>query len=69
MNTIDQQLTVLRPGELQDGDVVLLETSQPISAEGAAMLKERICELMPFLRVEDVVVLGGIHLQVVRPPR
>jgi hypothetical protein len=64
----DEEVLVLNAKTVQPGDVVVLETAQAVSADQAQMLKERLCERMPFIKPDDVVILSGMHLTVVRPP-
>jgi translation initiation factor IF-1 len=53
---------------MKPGDVVVLSTSEPISAEQADVIKQRLCDRMPWLKPEDVVVLAGAQMSVIRPP-
>jgi translation initiation factor IF-1 len=64
----EADVLVLNAEAMQPGDVVVLQTSQPISAEQAEVLKQRLCDRMPWIQPGDVVVLAGASLSIVRPP-
>lgn len=64
----EEQVLVLKADTMQPGDVVVLQTSQPVSPEQAAALKQRLCDRMPWLAPGDIVLLAGMSMSIVRPP-
>jgi hypothetical protein len=64
---VSDSVLVLRAEELRSGDRLVLRTEQAISAEQAAELKAQLAAKFPEIRADDVVVLSGCDLQVIRP--
>jgi hypothetical protein len=63
---VTDEAVVLKADLVQPGDVVILSTEQVVSSQQADEIKQRLCDRLKWLKPEDVIVLSGINLSVVR---
>jgi hypothetical protein len=52
--------------KVEPGDLVILETRNPVSAEQAALIKASFKDKVPDLADNDILVLGGLQLKVLQ---